>query len=130
MVGCGMISKIKYSATLLIAVTTVSCTTLTQVQPNLQGSADSKWDGAIQQGDKVELTTTNGAVHKFKVSQFEQGIIKGGDQTINASDVTSVRKKLLSKGKTAAAVGGATVGGVVLFSLAAAATFAALGAGL
>ncbi len=87
---------------ILMCVSFVGCTT-TNALTNMQPSAIQQ---NVKVGDKVVVLTTDANTQTFEVTEVTETYIAGADIKIDYSDIKSLEKKEINKGKTAAAVGG------------------------
>lgn len=65
-------------------------------------------------GDRVSIETTDGKTHRFAVTGFDAGIVKGRIDSVSIDQVRHVGKRTFSRGKTIALVAGIVVAGTVL----------------
>jgi hypothetical protein len=99
----------------LIACMLGGCTTL---QPIANAPSDLSQHfgdgGVLKPGDRVVITTTSGAKHKFRVRSIHDGIIYGDQDSVPFSEIASVQRREISAPKTAVlvAVTLAIVGGL------------------
>jgi hypothetical protein len=69
----------------------------------------------LKPGDKVRLTTKDGAVHDFQVTAIktDEGLVVGRKESVRVADIVAVGKRELAIGKTIGLVLG-VVGGLQL----------------
>jgi len=69
----------------------------------------------LKPGDKVRLTTKDGAVHDFQVTAIDtvDGLVVGGKESVRVTDIVGVGKREIAVGKTIGLVIG-IVGGLQL----------------
>ncbi len=77
------------------------CTTLQPVA-NVPGDLSQHFNdgGVLKPGDRVVVTTTSGAKHRFRVSSVHDGAIYGDRNPIPFSEVVSVERRETSAPKT------------------------------
>ncbi len=81
----------------------------------------------IEVGDSVQIATTDGKTHKFKVSAVTADLVSGKDIEIPVGDILAVKTREFSGGKTTALTAGGA--GLIYIIGGAIAAGAALGAG-
>jgi hypothetical protein len=96
----------------LIVCMVGGCTTLQPVA-NAPSDLSQHFDdgGVLKPGDRVLITTTSGAKHRFRVSSVHDGVIYGEHDSVPFSDIASVQRRETSAPKTAILV--AVILGVV-----------------
>jgi predicted membrane GTPase involved in stress response len=69
----------------------------------------------LKPGDKVRLTTKDGAVHDFQVTEIktDEGLVVGHTESVRVADIVGVGKREIAVGKTIGLVIG-IVGGLQL----------------
>jgi hypothetical protein len=108
---------------LTVLVLNAACTTLHPIEGTpmeLQGRIAS--NELLKIGDRVSIETTDGKTHRFAVTGFDAGIVKGKADSVLIDQVRHVGKRTFSRGKTIALVAGIVVAGTVLGFLAYSAT--------
>ena len=77
------------------------CTTLQPVTNVPNDISQHFGDGGVlQPGDRVVITTTAGATHKFRVSSVHDGVIYGDHESVPFSEIASVQRREVSATKT------------------------------
>jgi len=103
-----------FSAFVLVSIISiVTCTTLTPTgatPEQLQHQIIA--ENLLKPGDQVEIATSDGAVHKFRITEIdrEAGLVLGEDKRVAIADIVAVKTREFSAGKTALLAGGATYG--------------------
>ena len=100
------------------------CTTLKPVEmPPEQLHGRISAGEIIEVGDSVKIVTTDGTVHKFKVSGITADRITGKNIELPIADIVAVETREFSGGKTTALAGGSAF---LLYTIAAAVATASL----
>lgn len=77
------------------------CTTL---QPVANAPSDLSQHfsdgGVLKPGDRVLITTTSGAKHRFRVTSVHDGVIYGDHDSVPFSEIASVQRRETSTPKT------------------------------
>jgi hypothetical protein len=77
------------------------CTTL---QPIANAPSDLSQHfgdgGVLKPGDRVVITTTSGAIHKFRVRSVHDGVIYGAHDSVAFSEIATVQRRETSATKT------------------------------
>ena len=78
------------------------CTTLQPVA-NARSDLSQHFDdgGILKPGDRVSITTTSGAKHRFRVDSVHDGVIYGDHVSVPFSEIASVQRRETSAAKTA-----------------------------
>jgi hypothetical protein len=76
-------------------------------------------ENLIEPGDRLRLATADGAVHKFRVTKIENGMVIGPNDSVPIQDIVAVETREFSIGKTAALAGGMAGAYLILLILAA-----------
>lgn len=85
----------------LIVCLVGGCTTLQPVAnaPN-ELSQHFNDGGVLKTGDRLVITTTSGAKHRFRVSSIHDGVIYGDHDSVQFSEIASVQRRETSAPKT------------------------------
>lgn len=107
---------------LTILILNAGCTTLHPIEGTaveLQERIAS--NELLKIGDRVSIETTDGKTHRFAVTGFDAGIVKGKAEAVAIDQVRHVGKRSFSRAKTIALVAGivvaATVIGIVAYGV-------------
>ena len=85
----------------LIVCTVGGCTTLQPVANAPSDLSQHFGDGGVlKPGDRVFITTTSGAKHRFRVSSVHDGGIYGDHDSVPFSEIASVQRRETSATKT------------------------------
>jgi hypothetical protein len=60
----------------------------------------------LKTGDRVLIVTTDGTTHRFTVKSAGAGRIDGASESIRLEQISALKKRQFSRGKTIALVGG------------------------
>jgi hypothetical protein len=96
------------------------CTTLTSVAPPKQGATLPEI--SVRVGDSIEARLKDGTLAAFKVTAIEPDSFVGAQQRIAFSQITELRVRHLSPGRTVGMVGIVFVGTLLVAFVVAAAT--------
>lgn len=85
----------------LIVCMVGGCTTLQPVA-NAPGDLSQHFGdgGVLKPGDRVVVTTTSGAKHRFRVRSVHDGVIYGDHDSVPFSEVSTVQRRETSAPKT------------------------------
>lgn len=100
---------------LTVFVLNAGCTTLRPIEGTpmeLQELIAS--NELLKIGDRVSIVTADGKTHRFAVTGFDAGIVRGKTESVSIDQVHQVGKRTFSRGKTIALVSGIVVAGTVL----------------
>jgi hypothetical protein len=69
-------------------------------------------ENLLAPGDRVQLVTTDGARHEFRVTSVnvDEGFIRGDDEAVPIADVIALQTRKVAIGKTTALAAGLYVG--------------------
>jgi len=96
----------KFISYLLIFIMSTGCTSLQPIETSSGQLQDQTYlETVIKNGDTIHVTMKNGVSHEFTVTELTDQFINGGDINIPLSDISSIKVKKVSIGKTAAVVG-------------------------
>lgn len=85
----------------LIVCMVGGCTTLQPVANAPSDLSQHFGDGGVlKPGDRVFITTTSGAKHKFRVRSVHDGVIYGEHDSVPFSEIASVQRRETSAPKT------------------------------
>jgi hypothetical protein len=101
------------------ALLCVACTTLRPVEaPRDELQRRILSGGLLEPGDRVSVTTSDGARHELRVAyvDVDAGLIGGDGQTVRVAEIDALGKRQVSARKTAALAAGVFFG--FLFALA------------
>jgi hypothetical protein len=92
---------VKSSAVLCLIVWLIGCTTLQPVA-NVRGDLSQNFNdgGTLRPGDRVVITTTAGAKHKFRISSVHDEVVYGDHESVSFAEIASVERRESSPGKT------------------------------
>ena len=113
---------------LTVFVLNAGCTTLHPIEGTpieLQERIAS--NELLKIGDQVSIVTADGKTHRFAVTGFEAGVVRGKRESVSIDQVSHVGKRTFSRGKTIALVSGIVVAGTVLGFVVYAATHLSVG---
>ncbi len=95
------------------------CSTLSPVEMTPEQVQEKISEGeVIRVGDTVRIATTDGEIHKLKVTAVTAQQIVGDDINIAIDDIVAVETPEFSAGKTAALAGGAVLMWAVIVAVA------------
>jgi hypothetical protein len=90
-----------FTVSCLIVCMVGGCTTL---QPVVNAPSDLSQHfndgGVLKPGDRVVVTTTSGARHRFRVSSVHDGALYGDHEPIPFSEIASIQRRETSATKT------------------------------
>ena len=100
---------------LTVLVSNAGCSTLHPIEGTpmeLQERIAS--NELLKIGDRVSIVTTDGKTHRFAVTGFDAGIVKGNAESVSIDQVLQVGKRSFSRGKTIALVVGMVIAGAAI----------------
>jgi hypothetical protein len=85
----------------LIVCMTGGCTTLHPIA-NVPNDLSQHFSdgGVLQPGDRVVITTTAGATHRFRIRSVHDGVIYGDHESVPFSEIATVQRREVSATKT------------------------------
>lgn len=93
---------------LFAALSLAACTTL---QPVAGGPA--AWRSSVEPGDTVKIATTDGRTLEFEVREVTDAGLRGADQAVSFTAISSLQKKDLSVWRTVGLVVGILAAGAL-----------------
>jgi hypothetical protein len=85
----------------LIVCMTGGCTTLRPIANAPTDLSQHFSDGGVlRPGDRVVITTTAGATHRFRIRSVRDGVIYGDHESVPFSEIASVQRREVSATKT------------------------------
>ena len=86
---------------IVVAASTFGCSTISPVEMTPEQVQEKISEGeVIRVGDTVRIATTDGEIHKFKVTAVTAQQIVGDDINIAIDDIVAVETREFSAGKT------------------------------
>jgi hypothetical protein len=100
---------------LTLFIINTGCTTLHPIEgTSMELQERIASNELLKVGDRVSIVTTDGKTHRFAVTGFDAGIVKGKTESVSIDQVAQVGKRSFSRGKTIALMVGIVAAGTVL----------------